>query len=443
MRKIILTLLVFGALAGTSFGQSRTVVFRGAKVYPASRPPIERGVIVVTDGKIQAVGAEKKVSIPRDAMVVDVSGKFIIPGIVDSHTHIGIESRPPIHANADQTENTGPVQPGMRAVDSIWPGDPGIRLAQAGGVTTANIMPGSGNVVGGQTAYVKLHGHTIEEMLIPGTIGGMKMANGENPKHYGQRGQTPATRMGEAALERRLYVRAQEYKRTWDDYNQAKATGKADAKPPQRDLDIEPVVEVLEGKRIVHHHTHRADDIMTIIRLSEEFHFRVVIHHGTEAWKVADELARHKVPVSLIIIDSPGGKQEMIDYNPQGAAILEHAGVKVSIHTDAEFVNGSRFLLREGAMAVRGGMTEAGALRALTLNAAEILDLGDRVGSLDPGKDADLVVLSGPPFSVYSKVLATYIGGEKVFDLSRPQDRHYSTGGFAVADRYPLLGGGQ
>jgi len=442
MRRIVIALSLSLALAGPVLGQSRTLVFRGAKVYPVSQPALDHGLVVVENGKIKAVGAEGQVAIPSGATVVDVSGKVIIPGIVDSHSHIGIGARPPVSANNDVNESTGPVEPALRALDAIWPADPGIRMATAGGITTANIMPGSGNVVGGQTAYVKLRGHTIDEMLIPGAIGGLKMANGENPKRYGARGLAPMTRMEEAALARRLFVRAQEYKIKWDDYNQARAAGKTDVKPPERDLELEPVVEVLEGKRIVQHHTHRADDIMTVVRLSEEFHFRVVIQHGTEAYKVADELARRHIPVSLTLVDSPGGKEETLGVDFAGAGMLERAGVKVALNTD-DYIISSRFLLREAALAVRNGMTEAGALRALTLNPAEMLDLGAKVGSLDPGKDADLVVLSGPPFSVYTHVLATYIEGQKVFDRTNPEDLRYATGGFAVADRYPQLGGGQ
>ncbi len=442
MRKAVLCIVLYLHFVGSIMGQSKTLVLQGAKLYPVSGTPIDRGVIVIEDGKIKAVGPEGSVAIPPNSRVEVLNGKTIIPGLVDTHSHIGIYSRPSVPANSDGNESSGPVQPSLRAIDAIWPADPGIRLAQAGGVTTANIMPGSGNVVGGQTAYVKLRGHTIEEMLIPGSIGGLKMANGENPKNYGRRGQAPATRMEEAALSRRLFVKAKEYKRKWDDYTQAKAEGKNDVKPPERDLELEPVVEVLEQKRIVHFHTHRADDIMTVLRLAEEFQFRIVIQHGSGAWLVADELARRKVPCSITLVDAPGGKLEVLDFTPERPAVLERAGVKVAFNTDDYIIN-SRFLLREGALAVRGGMTEAGALRALTLNPAEMLDLGNRMGSLEPGKDADLVVLSGPPFSVYTKVLSTYIEGEKVFDRDRPEDLRYSTGGWEVTNRYPRLGGAQ
>jgi len=415
---------------------TQALVVRGAKIYPISGPPIENGVMVVRGGRIEAVGAAGSVTIPADARIIDANGKVLMPGIVDTHSHIGIIGNPPVPANVDANEGSGPLQPQLRAIDAINPNAAGIRIATAGGITTANIMPGSGNVMGGQTAYVKLRGRTIEDMVIPGTIGGMKMANGENPKHYGRRDQAPMTRMEEAALARREYTKAQEYKRKWDEYNKAVAAGNKDAKEPERDLGMDALVQVLEGKRIVQHHTHRADDIMTVVRIAEEFHYRVVIHHGTEAYLVADELAKRHIPVTLTIVDSPGGKLEAINVNEHAAAILERAGVKVAINTDDD-INSSRFIIREAALAVRGGMSEEGALRALTINGADMLDLGDRIGTLEKGKDADFILLSGPPFSVYTKVLETWIEGQKVFDRNNPADLHYATGGYAVADRYP------
>jgi len=441
--RILLCVLVLTCLSAAQeavplIRNTSVIVFRGATVYPISGPAIEHGVVVVNGAKIAAVGPEGKTPIPPNAKVIDVTGKIIMPGIVDSHSHIGIGSLPSVQANADVNEGSGPLQPQLRAMDAIYPADPRIRMATAGGVTTANIMPGSGNVIGGQTAYVKLRGTTIEDMLIPGALGGLKMANGENPKHYGARGQAPMTRMEEAALARREYIKAEEYKAKWDDYNKKVAAGDKDSKAPERDLAMEPLVQVLEGKRIVQHHTHRADDIMTVVRLADEFHFRVVIHHGTEAYKVADELAKRHIPVTLTVVDSPGGKLEAINMNLEEAAILDKAGVKIAINTDDD-INSSRFLLREAALAVRGGLSRETAMKALTINGAEILDLQNRVGTLDPGKDADLIVLSGDPFSVYTKVLQTWIEGQKVYDHSIPADARYFSGGFQFGDRYPAL----
>jgi imidazolonepropionase-like amidohydrolase len=273
-------------------------------------------------------------------------------------------------------------------------------------------------------------------MLIPGSIGGMKMANGENPKHYGAKDKAPMTRMEEAALARGIYEKATQYKAKWDAYSKAVAAADKTAKQPDRDLELEPVVEVLEGKRVVHNHTHRADDIMTALRLSDEFHYRLVVQHGTESCEVADELAKRHIPVSFTIVDSPGGKLEAMNLDLRCPATLEKAGVKVALNTD-DPITSSRLILREAALAVRGGMSEEAALKGLTIYPAEMLDLGGRIGTLDPGKDADFVVLGGPPFSVYTHVLETWIEGQKVFDRSNPQDLRYATGGFGVADRFP------
>src|SRR5271168_1004406 len=445
-KAVLVTLLLAGgglaslvslAPAQSSHDQSVLVV-QGAQILPMTAPPIAQGVLVIKGGKIVAIGAAGLVQIPAGATIEDATGKIIMPGIVDSHSHIGIDGNPTVADSQDANESSGPVQPALRALDAIDPADPNIRMANAGGITTANIMPGSGNVMGGQTAYVKLRGTTIEPMLIPGTIGGMKMANGTNPKGYGTRGQAPMTRMEEAALARGIYEKAQDYKAKWDAYNKAVAAGDKTAKAPDRDLGLDAVVQILDGKRIVHNHTHRADDVMTVMRLADEFHYRVVVHHGTEACLVANELARRHVGVSYTMIDSPGGKPETINVDMSCPARLEKAGVKVAFNTDDPITN-SRLLLRSAALAIRGGMSEDAALKGLTIYPAEMLDLQSRLGSLTPGKDADFVVLSGPPFSVYTHVLQTWIEGQKVFDRSDPSDLHYATGGFAVGERYPKL----
>lgn len=409
-------------------------VYRGAKILTAADKTFDPGTLIIRDGKIVDIGPVEKVSIPEGAKVIDVAGKTIIPGLVDTHSHLGVYSRPHVPANSDGNEMTGPVQSLVRALDAINPFDPGIRMAQAGGITTANIMPGSGNVIGGQTLYVKLRGHTVEQMWIPtdDVLGGLKMANGENPKRsYGSRGQAPQTRMKIASLQRSEFIKARDYMRKWDAYRKKLATSD-DATPPEVDLRLEPLVEVLQRKRTVHFHTHRADDIMTVLRLADEFQFELVVQHGTEAYKVADELAKRKVPVSMTVVDSPGGKAEVADFLEECGAELSKAGVKVLVNTD-DFITESRFLLRTAAITVRGGQDDEQALKSVTLYPAQVMHLDQKIGSLETGKDADFVVLSGEPFSIYTRVLQTYIDGVKVFDLADEKLRLYQTGGFAVA----------
>jgi len=420
------------ALCAGQLPAAEPFAYRGARILTVSGDVIDPGTLVVHGGKIVAVGPSREVRLPESATVIDASGKVIIPGLVDTHSHLGVYSRPSVPGNSDGNESTGPVQGIVRALDSLNPFDPGIRMANAGGVTTANIMPGSSNVIGGQTIYVKLRGYTPEQMWIddPRALGGLKMANGENPKRYGRRGKAPFTRMKVAALQRSEFIKAQQYGQKWADYRK-KRKSEQDAKPPDVDISLEPLVEVLEGKRTVHFHTHRADDILTVLRLKGEFGFDLLIQHGTESYKVLDEIAAANVPVSLTIVDSPGGKQEVVDFIEECGAELARSGIKVLINTD-DPVTESRFMLRTAAIAVRGGLSEEIALQAITLHPAEVMRLDHRIGSLEPGKDADFVVLSGPPFSVYSRVLQTYIDGKKVFDLADEKQRLYQTGGFAV-----------
>lgn len=430
-----LSLGAFAVAPSPTAGQAVVRAFTGATIHPATAPPIEEGVLVVREGRIAAIGPAAEVSIPADATLVDVSGKVILPGFVDTHGHYGIG---PLGSRSDVNESTGPTHPALRVMDSILPRDPAIGQALAGGITSANIMSGSGSVMSGQTAYAKLRGETVEEMLYRDAggrpLGGMKMANGTNPLSSSER---PSTRMTTAAIARALFVEAQEYASRWERYAERAAAGE-EAEPPDRDLGLEAVAEILRGERTVHHHTHRADDILTVLRLAREFGFEVVIQHGSEAWIVADEIAAAGVPASVLVVDAPGGKLEAVNVNPAGPGILERAGVKVALHTDHWIVNG-RFLLREAAMAVRHGMTQEGALRALTIHPAEMMRLDDRIGSLEPGKDADFLILSGDPFSVYTRVEETWILGERVFDLDDPTQRRWATGGHAVADRYPSL----
>ncbi|TWT32709.1 amidohydrolase family protein [Blastopirellula retiformator] len=426
-------MLALALMAGTlRAGDPQAVIYRGAKILTATGKTYDPGAMVVSGGKIVAVGESKRIETPEDAQEIDLGGKVIIPGLVDTHSHIGLFGTP--SAGNDANEVSGPVQSIVRALDSLNPFDPSIRIAQSGGVTTANVMPGSANVIGGQTIYIKLLGNspTAMSLATPENLGGLKMANGDNPKGvYGRRGQSPATRMKVAAMQRSEFLKAQQYRDKWSKYKEKLAAGET-PDPPTVDLAMEPLVEVLDGRRTVHFHTHRADDILTTLRLKEEFGFELVIQHGTEAFKVIDQIAKSGAIVSHTIVDSPGGKPETVEWYDETAAMLNEAGVKVVINTD-DPVTDSRFLLRTAATAVRGGLPEETALRALTLHAAQAMRLDEKIGSLEQGKDADFVVLSGEPFSIYARVLQTYINGKSVFDLQDAEQQRYQIGGFALS----------
>ena len=410
---------VFLCVAALSALAQQPIAFTGARVITAAGPEIPDGVVVVRGTKIEAVGPAASVTIPADAKRVDVSGKIVMPGIVDTHSHIG---------EPEGGDSSAPIQPEERILDSLNMRSATISKARAGGVTTANVMPGSGHLMSGQTLYLKLRrGNTIDDYLIhldDGRVaGGMKMANGTNPRRDAP---FPGTRAKAAALVREQYVKAEEYR------DKVARAGNDATKLPPRDLGMEGLVEVLDGKRIVQFHTHRQDDIMTAIRLSKEFGFHVALHHVSEGWMVADEIAKAGVPCSITLLDSPGGKLEAKNVRFETPAILYKAGVMVAINTD-DPITDSRLLLRSAALEIRGGLPRDEAIRSLTINGAKMLALDKRVGSLEPGKDADLVVLSGDPFSVYTKVLETWVEGDKLFDRAIPQDRLYAVGGYGAS----------
>ncbi len=395
-------------------------VFRGALIYPIVGEPIENGVLVVQGGKIVAVGKADEVQVPAGAVEHNVEGKVILPGLVDTHSHIG---------RGDGGDASGTLHPSVRILDAIDPRATNFKKALVGGITTVNVLPGSGHLMSGQTVYLKLrkNANKIEDMLFVkdatnDIAGGLKMANGTNPLRPAP---FTGTRGKSAAVVRMIYLKAQDYR------EKIKAAGGDRDKLPKRDLDMECLVQVLEGKRIVHHHTHRHDDILTVLRLAKEFGFRVVLHHVSEAWKVAKEIAEAKVPCSIIVLDSPGGKLEAVDIRFENGRVLEEAGVDVAFHTD-DSITDSRFFLRSAGLAVRAGMSRKKALEALTLAGARMLDLQDRIGSLEKGKDADFIILSGDPFSVYTHVLQTWVEGQKVYDRSNPDDYKYAVGGYGI-----------
>lgn len=421
MKQLLQWGLVLLIVLGTTqlHAQEQAHVFEGAQIIPITGDPIDNGVLVIQDGSIVAVGEVGDVRIPRNAVRIDAAGKVIMPGLVDTHSHIG---------EGDGGDGSSSLHPDVRIMDTIDPRSGTFRKAVSGGITAVNIMPGSGLLMSGQTVYVKPKpANTIEEMLIMvdeenNIYGGLKMANGTNPLRSNG---TPGTRAKSAAMVREMFVKAQEYKQKIED-----AEGDPE-KMPTRDLQMETLVEVLDGKRIVHNHTHRHDDILTAIRLSKEFGYRLVLQHVSEGWRVADEIAEAGAQASIIALDSPGGKLEAINLLNINGRELERAGVDVAFHTDDPIVD-SRFYLRSAALGVQQGMSRQRALEALTISGARMMDIEDRVGSLEPGKDADFIVLSGDPFSVYTHVEQTWIEGEKVFDRSNPEDKEYATGGYEI-----------
>ena len=427
MKRILLCSLAALIFTVSIAAQERATAFINARIIPISGPPIEQGILLIQNGKITAVGDARTVRLSSSVVTVDMAGKTIMPGLIDTHSHIGGP------AGAD---GSAPIQPDVRILDSVNPAAAGIQRAQAGGITTVNVMPGSGHLDSGQTLYLKLRDDAvkIDDLLIYDKdgkyMGGIKFANGTNPIRSAG-GAFPGTRARSAALVRDQFIKAREYR------DKVKAAGSDKSKLPARDLAMETLVEVLDGKRVVHFHTHRHDDIMTAIRLQKEFGFRLVLQHVSEAWKVADEIAKSKAPASIIMIDSPGGKLETMDVSFTNGAALEKAGALTGFHTD-DGITDSRWFLRSGGMAMRAGMSRDKVLYGFTMAGAIMLDMQDRIGSLESGKDADFVVLSGDPLSVYTKVLETWVEGKKVFDRSDPKDYLRAVGGKGATDENDL-----
>ncbi len=401
--------------------QEQPHVFRNATLYPVSAEPIEDGTMVVQGGTIQALGPTGSVEVPDGAVSHDVAGKVIMPGLVDTHSHIG---------QVSGGDGSAALHPDVRTLDAINVRHPSLDRARAGGITTVQVLSGSGHLMSGQTTFLKLRdGNTASDLTACDdrpveACGGMKMANGTNPQR--EAGPFPQTRGHAAAMVREQFVQARAYQRK-------KQQAQSEAERPDRDLRMEGLIDVLEGNRTVHFHTHRHDDVLTAIRLSEEFGFDLVLHHVSEAWKVAEEIAAADVPASIILLDAPGGKPEADEIAYRNGRVLEQAGVDVAYHTD-DPITDSRLFLRQAALGVRAGLSREAALESVTLAGARMLGLADDTGALEVGKDADFIVLSGDPLSVYTKIEQTWVEGAKVFDRSAPEDRGFATGGYRVYD---------
>lgn len=390
----------------------------GAYVVPVSSPPIDNGTVIVVDGRIAAVGAD--VEVPQGMAVIDAAGKWLLPGFVEAHGHVGIHEEANGWAGDDTNEMTHPNMAAVRAIDAINIEDEGFRDALSGGVTSIVVKPGSGNPIGGQSVAIKAWGgRTVDEQVISDAVS-IKSALGENPKRiYGEKKQTPSTRLGVAKIIREAFVEAQ-------DYVVARDAAAESGKPFSRDLTHEALARVLSGELAWDQHTHRHDDIVTALRLADEFGYRLVVNHGTEGDKIADVLAERDIPVIFGPMFTSRTKVELRDRAIGNLARIVAAGVRVAITTDHPVVP-INFLVHQASLAVKEGLDPAVALEALTVNPAAILGLDDRVGSLAPGRDADIVIWSGDPLDVNSRAERVYIDGREVY--------RYENGSGVVVER--------
>ena len=386
---------------------SNSFAITGAHVVPVSAPAFDGGAVIVEDGRITAVGPD--VTPPDGMTVIDAAGSWLVPGFVEAHGHVGIHEEANGEAGNDTNEMTAPNMAGVRAIDAIDIDDEGFRDALAGGITSIVVKPGSGNPIGGQSVAIKTWGgRTIDEQLISDSVS-VKSALGENPKRvYGGKGQTPSTRLGVAKIIRDAFVDAQNYKAARD-------AAAAKDEPFARDLTKETLVRVLDGELVWDQHTHRHDDIATAIRLSEEFGYRLVVNHGTEAHKIAHVLAEKDIPVIYGPLFTSRSKVELRDRGIPNLAAIAAAGVRVAITTDAPVVP-IGMLVDQATAAVKEGLPRQTALEALTTNPADFLGFGDRVGRLAEGYDADLVLWDGDPLDATSRATRVWIEGESVFE---------------------------
>jgi imidazolonepropionase-like amidohydrolase len=390
-----------------------TIAITGGRVVPVEGEPIEGGTVLITDGVITAV-AGPGFAVPADFLRVDATGKWVLPGFIDAHTHLGAREEGEGWAGHDTNELTGPVQAHVRVLDAINPADEGFRDALAGGVLAAGITPGSGNPIGGQTVAVRCWGLTVDDMVLRSPAG-MKSALGENPKRVvGERRVNPSSRLGTAAAIRSALVDAAAYLAKIEDQERSNPASERTGATPARDLKLEALARVLRREIPWRQHCHRADDIATALRLAAEFGYDLVLDHCTEGYLIAPKIAAAGVPVVTGPLITARSKVELRNRTLANPGVLAAAGIMVAIATDHPVVP-VHLLPLQAALAVKEGMDREAALRAVTINPATIMRVSDRIGSLVPGKDADLVIWSGDPFDVMSRAETAYIRGREVY----------------------------
>ncbi len=398
------------------------IAITNGKIVTITRGTIEEGTVIVEGGRIVAIGGE--VTIPADAEVFDAAGKVVMPGLIDAHCHVGLWAEGVGWEHSDGNEMTDPITPQLRALDAVNPEDPAFAELVAAGVTTVLTGPGSGNLIGGQWVCIKTAPKpSVDEMVVMEPAG-MKMALGENPKRvYKGQNKTPSTRMGNAALLRGALVQAQNYLEKWHRYEiELKAYEAKDdedksvvdePKPPERDLKLEALGQVMRREMKARVHAHRADDMLTAIRIAEEFDLDLTLEHATEGYKIADILAAKEIPVTAGPILFSRTKYELKDMLPKNPGVMAEAGVTVAIQTDE--MSAVKYLTINAALAVREGMSEEDALKAITINAAKVIGVEDHLGSLEVGKDADIVVFDGHPFDYRAVVELVLVDGQVAY----------------------------
>lgn len=407
----IVFLLVCGSIPVRAEKPGRVLVIKAGHILTISSGEIKNGKIIIEGGKIKQVGAD--FSVPDNAEVLDVGDGWILPGLIEAHTSMGASSR--FGSNSNETSNPNTAQ--MKITDGINPFDKNIIYARRGGITSILATPGRSNVIGGQPAVLKLRGKTVDKMALLTSVG-VKFSLGEGPKDtYGKKGRLPVTRMGSAYVIRNALLEAEEYGQKWAEYKKKQAKDKT-ARPPKRDLKLEPLAEVKQGKKTAFIECYRADDIMTALRIIDEFKLKAVLVGCTEGYKIPGEIAKRNVPVIISPFGVGPRRMEAQDIKADNAATLFRAGVKIIIKADEALGVGSlRELPLHAAMAVKGGLDRQTALRAITLSAAEVLGVADRIGSIEKGKDADLVIFNGDPLVYSTRITRVLIDGKTVFSL--------------------------
>ena len=380
------------------------IAITNAKILTMESKNYEKASVIIEDGKIKKIG--ENIEIPDEAEVYEAAGKVMIPGMIDAHTHVGISEEGVGWEGADYNEISAPITPHLRAIDAINPHEKGMKDARTHGITSLMTGPGSANVIGGENLVLKTKGNTVDEMIVKNPAG-MKAAFGENPKRvYDEQSKSPRTRMAVAAEMRETLMKA-------EDYLKEKKHTEEEDKPFKRDIKMESISRVIEKELPLKAHAHRADDIMTIIRIAKEFDIDVTLEHCTEGHKVVDEIIEAGFPAVVGPSLTTRSKVELMDRTYKTPGILADAGVKVALMSDHPVVP-IHYLPVYAALAVKSGMDKTEALKAITINPAEILGIDDRVGSIKEGKDADLVLFDGEPFDFNSQVDKVFINGEKV-----------------------------